>query len=215
MVNRLRSVMPVRTSSAASSNSAAPSVAIAPGRASTVIANATRPYSTGYAGDASPPVTAMMTWMPATSDSASSRSARSEAAASQNETRCARADGALNCTRRITAVATSASTATATIIIGKLGRGANSAAPSAPPTPTTAHAIAPAAEPSATFMARRIPRRNRTVARERGIGMLALRSTRAWTPPLRASETAIGPLPVVRFTVHARSARRSRRGRPC
>ena len=41
--NTVRSAIPVRTSSAASRSSAAPSVATAPGRASTVIANATRP----------------------------------------------------------------------------------------------------------------------------------------------------------------------------
>jgi len=43
----LASVIRVRVSSAASSSSAATSVATAPGRASTVIANATKPYSSG------------------------------------------------------------------------------------------------------------------------------------------------------------------------
>ena len=38
-----------------------PYAAIAPGRASTVIANATSPYSSGYAGEPSPPVIAITT----------------------------------------------------------------------------------------------------------------------------------------------------------
>ena len=69
---------PVRTSSAASSSSAAPTRRDRAGpREHGHRERDERRRARGYAGERSPPVTAITTCMPATSDSASSRSARS------------------------------------------------------------------------------------------------------------------------------------------
>jgi len=109
-----------RANAAASRANAASTVAHAAVRVWNVTANATTPYSSGYAGESAPPDTASTAYTPAISASPSWISIRAGAARKSADTRCARADGSSNRSRALIDAITSTITA-ATSITGTAG----------------------------------------------------------------------------------------------